>query len=260
MYPLRRILFTVLALMFMCAPVTAEAPPKYFLHPESTAPEAAAPPAGPGVVVIEAKKYRLSYPLTSARVIPVTELAARVDSAFTRVEKNLGPFTSRIEMIVPHRIVPDDPDFPKELSIAGVCWKEDDGRIFVAVSLGSADVDTFAHELFHARMRELNRSPPTWFEEGMAHFMESEDGFNKELFSLLKEKGPMKLKEIRKVKGVTKEELRMRASAWAMVYYLVRIEGYTLDEVSRMDPFSTVRPCAAWKYVKRSLLAKALRG
>jgi hypothetical protein len=208
----------------------------------------------PVLVVIEAQKYRVTYPLAFAERLPVTELAKRIEEAMARVERMLGAFDTRIEMIIPGRIVTDDPDFPPNLSIAGVTWKEEDGQIHVAVALGSADVGTFAHELLHARLRNLGLSPPTWFEEGLAHFAESEDGFNESMYDLLKKEGPLTLAEIAKIKGVTTQEMRLRATGWAVAYYLVHIKGQALRDVAQLKELPD--PKAAFAAIEKQREAR----
>jgi hypothetical protein len=209
-----------------------------------------APKDRPVMVTIEAKKFRLTYPLAYTPDLPPAVLVGYVEAAFARVERLLGPFDARIEMFVPGRIVPDDPDFPENLSIAGVCFVDDSGQIHVVVSKWAAGFETFAHELFHARLRDLGVDPPGWFEEGMAHFVEHKDGFNPDLYDLLKEKGPLRMEEIKRIKGVTKEEMRLRATAWALVYYLVEIQGHEFKKVMQLGVDELPDPEKAFAAIK----------
>lgn len=209
-----------------------------------------APKVKPVMVTIEAEKFRLTYPLAYTVDLPPAVLVGYVEAAFARVERLLGTFDARIEMFVPGRIVPDDPDFPEGLSIAGVCFVDDNGQIHVVVSKWAAGFETFAHELFHARLRDLGVEPPGWFEEGMAHFVEHKDGFNPDLYDLLKEKGPLSMDAIKRIKGVTDEEMRLRATAWALVYYLVEIQGHEFKKVMQMGVDELPDPEKAFAAIK----------
>jgi hypothetical protein len=207
-------------------------------------------PATPVMVTIEAERYRLTYPLAFTRALPPIQLAELVEAAMGRVEGYLGPFEARLEMLVAGRIVTDDPEFPEDLSIAGVCFVDDDGQIRIVVSLWAADVETFTHELLHARLRDLGMEPPGWFEEGMAHFVEHEDGFHPDLYELLLEEGPLTMDEIKRIKGVTSEEMRLRATAWALVYYLVHHEAHEFSCLAHLGIDDLPDPLKAFAAIK----------
>ncbi len=183
------------------------------------------------VAVVETEKFRLHYPVAFMEEIPLKDILTRLIEAFDRVENEFGAFEDAVDVYVPGVIVHEGAA-AHNLRIAGLTWEEED-RVVVLVALWAAhDVDTFAHELLHARLRDADIHPPHWFEEGLAHFMESEDGFHEELYEILLENGPVTLDEAAEIEGITADEMRLRATAWLLTYYLHNYEGMTLGEIA----------------------------
>lgn len=197
-------------------------------------------PLADRLIVIEDERFTLIYPAWFTRLIPLEVILQHIDDSFKRIEALLGPFEKRVEIFVPGAITADD--LPPGLMIQGLCWMEEDGQIKMAVSLPAARViDTFAHELLHARFRDLGIRPPRWFEEGIAHMLESEDGFNAELFQILEQNGPMSNEELEAAaRGITSDEMRLRATGWAIAYYLVHVKGITLQDVATLGEFPDI--------------------
>lgn len=209
----------------------------YFVVPPAPRQENGdADPLDDRFIVIEAERFTLIYPAWFTRLLPLEVVLQHIDDSFQRVEALLGEFDERVEIFVPGSITADD--LPEGLMILGLCWV-DDGQIKVAVSLPAARViDTFAHELLHARLRDLDIRPPRWFEEGMAHMLEFEDGFNADLFRLLEQVGMMSNEELEAAaRGITSDEMRLRATGWAIAYYYVHIEGIPLEDVATWSEF-----------------------
>lgn len=186
------------------------------------------------IVVVETDKFRLFYPVSFAEVISLEDILSRVNAAFARVEKEFGAFEKRVDIYVPGRIqIPGAEE--NGLVVAGLTFVRD-RQVNVLVALWAAkDVDTFAHELLHARLRDAGISPPGWFEEGLAHFMETKDGFNEELYELLLKKGPIGLDKAAEIDGITEDEMQLRATAWLLTYYLHTFEGKTLREIAEAE-------------------------
>lgn len=251
-------LLLALILTGVCNPSAADEKVLPAAAPPAAAHDAAPPaPAEneqPVLVSIETDRFQLRFPLVfTARLHPLM-LVSAIEGGFARVEDLLGPFETKIDMFVAGRIVSASEDFPEGLTIAGVTFKDEDtGKIHVVVALGAALSETWPHELFHARMRELGLDPPLWFEEGAAHYVEAADGFNEQLFELLKEEGPLTKEEIAEIDGVTSKEMRMRASGWAVVYYLTELKGHKFSDVVRMDPEDFPDPKEAFEAIKKHL-------
>ncbi|MCB0344800.1 MAG: hypothetical protein KDD66_06775 [Bdellovibrionales bacterium] len=201
------------------------------------------------MIVIEDEKFTLTYPAWFTRRVPLEVILKHIDDSFKRVEALLGKFDRRVEIFVPGSITADG--LPEGLMILGLCWM-DDGQIKVAVSLPAARViDTFAHELLHARLRDLGVQPPRWFEEGMAHMLESEDGFNADLFQLLEQVGMMTNEELEAAaRGITSDEMRLRATGWAIAYYLVHVRNTPLKDVATSSEFPDLDE--VWKAVSEA--------
>jgi hypothetical protein len=202
------------------------------------------------LVEIDTGEYRLQYPLAFAQNVSALELYAAIEAGMKRVEDLLGPFESKLELLVPGQIVFDDPSFPSHLGIAGLTQEADDGTIQVVVSLWAAKGSTWPHEFFHARLRELELAPPRWLEEGAAHFVESANGFNEELFELLLSSGPLSIEDISKIRGISDKEMRVRASGWAVVYYLNKIRGKKLQHVMLLQEVDLPSTAEAFEAIK----------
>jgi hypothetical protein len=264
--------FLTFALLFgICVPSAALADPMSApaaASPQQSAPESDAPQAAKGdqaptpvLLTIETDRYRVQYPLEfSFRAHPLM-LAHAINQGFERVEGLLGKFKTKIEMFVPARIVSANKDFPEGLSIAGITFKDQDsGQIRVVVALWASLGETWPHELFHARMRELGLDPPTWFEEGAAHYVESPKGFNKELYALLDKDGPLSMEELNGIHSVTAKEMRMRATGWAIVYYLTQIKEHKFSDVIKMNPSELPDPAVAFRAIKAQYEAAHRQG
>ncbi len=204
----------------------------------------------PALVSVETEHFAVRYPLVFSKWVEPQALCDLVQEAMKRVESKLGAFESHIECAVTGRIVPDDPDFPAELSIAGVTFVGDDGVIHVVISLGSCTMDTWSHELLHARLRELKIRPEVWFEEGAAHSLESEDGFNEEMFELLASDGTLTKQELAEISTVTELEMRRRASGWAVIYYLTALQGKSLRDVVQLAIADLPEPAEAFDAIR----------
>ncbi len=209
----------------------------HFLVPPAPMQEDGSPsPLDDRMIVIEDEKFTLIYPAWFTKRVPLELILEHVDDSFKRVEALLGEFDQRVEIFVPGSITADG--LPEGLMILGLCWV-DSGQIKVAVSLPAARViDTFAHELLHARLRDLDVQPPRWFEEGMAHMLEFDDGFNADLFQILELAGMMSNEELeRAARGITSDEMRLRATGWAIAYYLVHVMDIALEDVASISEF-----------------------
>ncbi len=201
------------------------------------------------VAVVQTEKFRLFYPVAFTGKIPLKDILSRLLEAFDRVENEFGAFEKPVDVYVPGWILLDGAA-EHNLRIAGLTSVTEDGQVYVLVALWAAgDVDTFAHELLHARLRDAGISPPHWFEEGLAHFMESEDGFNEDLYEILLEKGPLSLKKAFEIEGFTDDEMQLRATAWLLTYYLHEFEGKSLGEIAKAKNLPD--PAVALEMVKK---------
>lgn len=186
----------------------------------------------PRILVVVEDRFVLYYPETFAQFLPLEDLLMNVFLAFQRVEAYLGEMQRPVTIAVVGRIVPADENFPDNLTIAGLC-AEIDGEIRIWVAFPAAfSPETFAHELLHARFRDLGLEPARWLEEGVAHFFDYADGFNPYLLAILNEQGIMSREELRASEGVDEHEMKRRASAWANVYYLVKVQGLSILDVA----------------------------
>lgn len=192
-------------------------------EPEETAPAV--------ILVAESDRFQLFYPEVFTEFLPLEQMLSRVSAGFERIERLFGKFEKRVRIYVVERIISADPDFPAQLTIQGLCFEEN-GEINVILSLSAADLGVISHELCHARLRDLKLSPPRWLEEGLAHFCEHEKGLHPSLFEILKTDGVMSTDEAKGVTSVTDAEMKLRATAWAIVYYLVYHDGKTPLEVA----------------------------
>lgn len=204
------------------------------------------------LVRIDGKQYRVTYPLEFTRWMHPLLLSSRIEAAVKRVEGFLGPFKKQVDTYVVGALTFPGQDMPDNLMVAGLTIQDEEGNVVVLVALPACTTETWAHELLHARMRELGLNPPVWFEEGMAHFVEVEDGFNKELFQILEKESVLSRDELKSITEVTDKEMRRRASGWALVYYLVKLKGTKLSEVVRMDPEDLPSPKEAYEAIVES--------
>jgi len=203
----------------------------------------------PKILVVERKRYRLYYPLAFTPEIPLRDILERLDAAFARVERDYGPFKNRLDIAVP-REIPNEEAKKNGLVIAGLTFTVD-GKVNVLVALWAADkIDTFAHELVHARLRDAGIHPAHWFEEGLAHYAETSDGFQAELYDVLLKHGVIDPAKAETISGITKDEMRMRATAWALVYYMAKAKGMKLVEIAAARDLPDAE--TAFRYVKES--------
>lgn len=202
----------------------------------ASAPNAPKPVVADGpqqIILAECDRFRLFYPEAFCELMPLQEVLTRTVRGFAQVEHFLGEFTQQIDIYVALKIKSSDPEFPDNLIIQGLTF-EDKGRIVVFISLLYADAGTYAHEFTHARLRDLKVNPPRWLEEGLAHFNDYPDGFNPELFAILADAGPLPLTELDKDEGLDMQEMRRRATGWAVAYYLLNIKGCSVQQVAQL--------------------------
>lgn len=114
------------------------------------------------------------------------KVARSLEPAFRAVESKLGPFRSRVN--VHAWTAPADPEAAPKVPSEGAERIEEVPGIGKArvrayhvtggaslfaptgVFLGTTEVGTVVHELVHARLAELDRRVPLWFEEGLASY------------------------------------------------------------------------------------------
>ncbi|MFN8390159.1 MAG: hypothetical protein U0136_07720 [Bdellovibrionota bacterium] len=217
-------------LLGISAPVHSRSAAGTLSGPTAVQPKRGSDPATL-VATVETDRYRLYYPILFNDKLAIREVLTHLEAAFDRVEAEMGPFKKKVSISIPAEI-PSAEAAAQNLVIAGLTWEENK-NVYVLVALWSAGkVDTFAHELMHARLRDAGVHPAHWFEEGLAHFIETDDGFNQELFDVLEAYGPLSTKEAAQISGITKDEMRSRATAWAIVYYLHNIKGESLQKIA----------------------------
>ena len=190
------------------------------------------------ISLYETKRFRLLCPSTALQQKPMEEIASLCEQGLDRIEAHLGKFETKLTVCIPLKIAPSDIAVAKRMRILGLQFQHR-GKEHFAVAVDALSVDIFAHEAFHYRLKELKVQPIWWLEEGIAEFVETEDGFNAEHLKALIEKGPIEVDALNKLKRGCPEEMQARATGWAIVVHLVRVKKHSLLEVAKASTVPT---------------------
>ena len=181
-------------------------------------------------------KYRVFIPKSFQEQLGEEKMLSTIESAKKRVEKLSGKFTSNVDIFITFEIRPKNFACEKGVVTSGLAFQQN-GRYCIAISLSHFSEALCAHELFHIRMRQLGLRPASWLEEGMAEFIESKNGFVQSHFNRLKAKGPLKMSKMGNLPRCSQLGLLERSTAWALVYYLVKVEGMEFIRVAHLSEF-----------------------
>lgn len=214
----------------------------------------------PMASIIETRRYRLFYPRTYQHQVSTEAIQKILDQGFDRAERLMGRMVRQTDIYIAKQILPKSSPCEEGVITNGLAFAHN-GRQVVVLRLEAASVSLVAHEALHIRVDERGAAPPSWFEEGMAEFAESEDGFSDAHFAQLEKLGPLTIDEMGNLKPCSKKGLQARSTAWAMVFYLVKIEGRTLAELQFLrefpDPQAAADEVKAWRQRAEAHVATA---
>lgn len=178
----------------------------------------------PMAKVIRTELYRLFLPHDYLKTRSQAEVQKEVDVGLERCRKLLGATRKPIDIYICTSIIPKSNPCDSGVVTAGIAFSGSDTHVMV-LSLNHFDRSLVAHEGLHLRLRDLSLRPPSWFEEGMAGYVETEDGFNKWHFDNLASKGALSIEAMNNLKPCSRKGLQARSTAWAMVYFMVKLRG-----------------------------------
>jgi hypothetical protein len=178
----------------------------------------------PMAKVIRTEAYRLFLPHVYMDIRSQAEIQEEIGVGLERCRKLLGATRKPIDIYVCTSISPKRDPCDSGVQTAGIAFSGSDRHVMI-LSLSHLKRSLVAHEGLHLRLRDLSLRPPSWFEEGMAEFVESEDGFDQWHYDNLATKGPLSIDEMNELKPCSQKDLQARSTAWAMVYFMVKLRG-----------------------------------
>ncbi len=145
------------------------------------------------------------------------------------------------------------PSFPIKQSV----WKvfgltfEHDGAYHIAIVKENFRFDCIAHELCHLRLSELGYQYPWWLEEGISECFESWTYADAGHLEALRNKRSASRDELVNYKPLQGNEEGIRATAWAIAYYLFVIKKTPLKDLAKAE--SSLDPKVAIAAVLKTL-------
>lgn len=207
------------------------------------------------------------YPAVFEKDLPRKDFEKQVRSALDHVASTLGTWPGTAHIIVRTQVQDDDKVFRRGLTRARwtttvrSIWvqhydfygrpylveeriSERHTTVHAFVAKSEIRDDLLRHELAHAWIALKGYDIPGWLNEGIAHYLETKDGFNPTLAKILKESSRPSETELTTLPRFTKNENLLRAASWAQVYHLRSI-GWSLEEILRVQTPYALQPCIA---------------
>lgn len=186
--------------------------------------------------VVRTTRFRLFYPRTFVADRSIDKVVKTLEEGFSRTEELLGKINGPLDVYIALQIKPKSNPCDKNVFTGGLAFRS--GVNVIVIAKDYLNVGVCAHEALHIRLRELGRSPPGWFEEGMAAYVESADGFHQWHFDNLGRNSPLALEQMAHLKPCTDKDLRARSTAWLLVYYCVHVEKMKFTDLAALAEFA----------------------
>lgn len=174
-------------------------------------------------------RLQLIYPVSISQRVQDEKIADMAVRALARVDQLAKPHCDSVRVCLAKKITPRGrPNYSH--SIGGVTIAS--GKTIFAC-LGDYLEPTLRHELFHARMTQLGITPKPWVEEGMADFVQYDGKFDQYYAAHIENDVILPVESILAEELLSDKNTQLRASSWAITYYLVCKQQIALLEVPK---------------------------
>jgi hypothetical protein len=159
------------------------------------------------------------------------QLEIEIRDAYLCIEP-LGCTHAPLTICIVDRIRPNFRTKQSNLDVFGLTF-ERMGTTHIAVIQTGLRFDNLAHELCHLRLAELGSNYSWWLEEGLSECFESWTYVACDHLDALRKNHSATKQELIDYKPLQGNEEGVRATAWAIAYYLLVIKKTPWDELER---------------------------
>jgi hypothetical protein len=165
-------------------------------------------------------------------------LMSETQDAYRLIEP-LGKNEKPVVICVVSKITPKFQTRQNDIKFSGLTFTHD-AKLHIAMRDDCLRFDYLAHELCHLRLTELGLQYSWWIDEGIAECFESWDYISQDHLETLKKGQVATLAELNGYKPLQGEELKLRATAWAICYHLIVQKKIAFSDLehtaSNIDP------------------------
>ena len=163
--------------------------------------------------------------------IPRSTASNLIERAFQRVEREWGEFEHTVSITIVPEIESSYP-IAEGYIVKALCYP---GYKTSRIEIGQKyfDLATTSHELSHARLNEFPGRALRWWDEGMAEYFESSNGFRPDAAETIFAFSSWDLNKLC-TEGVSSGgdlEFVVRAYGWALAYYYRHKDNMTFPEM-----------------------------